>query len=152
MKKLLFILLPVFFFTLAVNAQTEDEIYIGKGKTFGNYNGKGIIIPDFGRNAKPVMGQTTVTGIVTGVVVGREGDRDTLTGKRSGQYSFTLKQNDGIIILIGTRDYGFTIPKNLVGRKITVEGIDAISGRKRMTAQENQKNIQFAATGIKVID
>jgi hypothetical protein len=151
MKKLLFIL-PVIFFTIVVNAQTEDEIYIGKGKTFGNYNGRGIIIPDVDKNAKPVLGQTTVTGIVTGVVVGREGDGDTLTGKRSGHYSFTLKQNDGTIILIGTRDYGFTIPKNLVGRKITVEGIDAISGRKRMTAQENQKDIQFAATGIKVID
>ena len=60
MKKLLFIL-PVFFFTLAVNAQqTEDELYIGK--TFGNYKGTGIIIPDTDRNTKPINGQTTVTG------------------------------------------------------------------------------------------
>jgi len=65
MKKLLFIL-PVFFLTLAGNAQqTEDEVYVGK--KYGNYKGTGIIIPDTDRKAKPASGQTTLTGIVVTV-------------------------------------------------------------------------------------
>ena len=52
MKKLLLIL-PVLFLPLGINAQqTEDEVYIGKGKTFGNYNGKEIIIPETARDDK----------------------------------------------------------------------------------------------------
>jgi len=77
MKKLLFIL-PVVFFTMALNAQqTEDEVYVGKGKTFGNYKENGIIIPDTDRNIKPLTGQT-LTGIVTGV--NERGDMDSLKG------------------------------------------------------------------------
>ena len=153
MKKLLFIL-PFFFFAIEIYAQqTEDEVHIGsypKGKTFGNYKGNGIIIPDFDRpTKKPATGPTTISGIVTGIVAGLE---DSLTGKGSGVYSFTLKKDDGTIITVGTKDFGFKIPKNLIGKQITVEGIDAISGRKRMTMQkENQENIQFAASGIKVL-
>lgn len=151
MKKLLFIA-SLIFFSLAANAQgtqTEDEVYIGKGKIFGNFKGIAIIIPDVDKGIKPTNGSTSITGMVTGVVVGREGD--TLTGKQRGLYSFTLQQNDGTIVTVGTKDYGFSVPKNLIGRKITVEGIDQFSGRKRRTAQE-QQTIQFAATGIKVID
>ncbi len=47
MKKL-FLILPVFFLTLTIAAQTEDEVYIGKGKTFGNYKSA---------NTKPINGQ-----------------------------------------------------------------------------------------------
>src|SRR5665647_1077652 len=99
MKKLLFIL-PVLF-TLAVNAQqTEDEVYIGKGKTFGKYNGRGIIIPDTDRNAKPVDRQTTVTGMVVGTC-------------KPNCNSLTVKKSDGTIVTVGTRDNGFTVPKGI---------------------------------------
>ena len=144
MKKLL-IILPAFLFTLAANAQTEDEVYIGKGKTFGNYTGRGIIIPDIDRKAKPGNGQTVVTGIV--VTVGWC-EEDCLT--------ILVKKDDGTTVTVGTRDNGFTVPKKIVGRKIIVEGIDAgqiSGGRKRRDVKKDaQQDIQFAATGIKVID
>jgi hypothetical protein len=142
MKKLLLIL-PIFLLTLAVNAQTEDEVYIGKGKTFGNY--KGIIIPETDRNAKPIKTPTTITGMVVTVVWCEE---DCL--------KMTVKKEDGTTVIIGTKDNGFTVPKKIVGRKIIVEGMDSgqiSGGRKRKDLKKDaQQDIQFAATGIKVID
>ena len=140
MKKLLFIL-PVFFFTLTVNAQqTEDQPQIGK--TFGNYKGIGIIIPDVGRPTKPINGQTTVTGIV--VKVGWCED-DCLT--------ILVKKDDGTTVTIGTKDYGFTVPKEIVGKRIIIEGIEPakLIRERRTVKKDYQKDIQFAATGIKVI-
>ena len=141
MKKLLFIL-PVFFFTLALNAQqTEDEVYIGKGKTFGNY--KGIIIPETDKPAKPIGGQKALTGTVVNVGWCEE---DCLT--------ILIKKDDGTTVTIGTKDYGFKVSPKIVGRKIIVEGNEpAYFIRERRTIKKDyQKDIQFAATGIKVID
>ncbi len=140
MKKLLLILTS-FLLTIALHAQgtqTEDEVYIGKGKTFGNYNGRGIIIPDFGRKAKSINGQTTLSGLVIKVEWCEEDCR-----------TLSVKKDDGTIVKVGTKDYGFTVPKNIVGRKITLDGSMVVGGRKR---RDYQQDIQYAATGIMVID
>jgi len=140
MKKLLFIL-PLFFLTLAVNAQqTEDEVYIGK--KYGNFKGTGIIIPETDRKIKPVNGQTTLTGIV--LAVGWCED-DCLT--------ISVKKDDGTTVTVGTKDYGFTVSKKIVGRRISIEGIESgtfIRERKTLK-KEYQKDVQLVATGIKVI-
>ena len=60
-----------------------------------------------------------------------------------------VKKDDGTTVIVGTRDYGFTVPKNIVGRKITLDGSMVAGGRKR---RDYQQDIQYAATGIKVID
>jgi hypothetical protein len=143
MKKLLFIL-PSFLLSIALNAkQTEDEVHIGsypKGKTFGNYKG-----PD----TKSIDGQKTITGMVTGIC-----KRDCCNNKRTS-CSVDLKSDDGIVT-VGTRDYGFTVPKEIEGHTIIIEGRDAgqiSGGRKRRDMKKDyQKDIQFAATGIMVID
>lgn len=139
MKSLLFIL-AAFLFTHALNAQgtqTEDEVYVGKGKTFGNYKGTGIIIPDVGLKGKPYNGPATLTGIVVKVDWCEEDCR-----------TIIVKKDDGTTVIVGTRDYGFTVPKNIVGRKITLDGSMVSGGRKR----SDQQDIQFAATGLKVLD
>ena len=148
MKKLRFIL-PGLFLSLVLNAQqTEDEVHVGsypKGKTFGNYKGTSIIIPETDRNAKPTNRQTAVTGIVVKVGWCEE---DCLT--------ILVKKDDGTTVTIGTRDNGFTVPKEIKGHTIIVEGKDAgqISGgrKRRDVIKDAQQDIQFAATGIKVID
>lgn len=142
MKKLLFILTAMFITFSVFAQQTEDEVYVGKGKTFGNYKGTAIIIPDVGKNSKP----TDVPRSITGVVIDN-GPADSLTN--GGLRSIKLKKDDGTIITVGTKDYGFTVPRNLVGRRITIEGDMVAGGRKR---RDYQKDIQFAATGIIVID
>lgn len=147
MKKLLFIL-PAILFTLAVNAQqTEDEVYIGKGKTFGNYKGTGIIIPDVDFNAKPIKRISKITGMVVGAC-----KEDCCNNKRTS-CSLTVQYGDSLVT-IGAGDYGLIIPKNIVGKNIIIEGMDRrLPIRDRRNVNNNyQKDIQFAATGIKVIE
>jgi hypothetical protein len=64
-----------------------------------------------------------------------------------------VKKDDGTIVTVGTKDYGFTVSKKLVGRRIIVEGIepDKLPRDKKTVKIDYQKDIQFAATGIKVI-
>ncbi len=93
MKSLLFIM-AAFLFTHAVNAQgtqTEDEVYIGKGKTFGNYKGTGIIIPDLGLKGKPYNGPATLTGIVV-KVDWCEQDCRTIMGEKDDGTTVTVEQ------------------------------------------------------------
>ncbi len=137
MKKLLQIL-SLILFTLTVNAQqTEDDIYVGKSKTFGNYRGSDT------RNTKPAKGQVNLTGTVVKVDWCEE---DCLT--------IWVKKDDGTTVPVGTKDYGFTVPKKIVGKRIIIEGIDPakLSSEKRTVKREYQKNIQLAATGIKIIN
>jgi hypothetical protein len=140
MKKLLFILTALFFAFGLKAQQTEDEVYIGK--KYGNFKGTAIIIPDTDRNLKPVNGPTAVTGIVVEVGWCEE---DCLT--------ILMKKADGTIVTIGTKDYGFRVPKKLIGLKIIVEGIDPANRvRERLTVRGGyQKDIQFAASGIIVV-
>jgi len=142
MKSLLFIM-AAFLFTHAVSAQqTEDEVYIGKGKTFGNYKGTGIIIPDVGLKGKPYNGPATLTGIVVKVDWCEEDCR-----------TIKVKKDDGTIVTVGTKDYGFTVAKELIGKRIIVEGVDVTTSyirRRKTINQDYQKDIQFAATGIKI--
>ncbi|PKP13911.1 MAG: hypothetical protein CVU08_02815 [Bacteroidetes bacterium HGW-Bacteroidetes-3] len=149
MKKLLFIL-PLFFFSLTVNAQqTEDDIYVGKSKTFGNYKGTDIInvnskpLLGLDRNVKQIKGQSNITGTVVKVDWCEE---DCLT--------MWVQKDDGTTVAVGTKDYGFAVPKDIVGKRINVEGIEPaklIRERKTMK-KEYQKDIQFVATGVKLFD
>jgi len=152
MKKLLFILSAALI-TTAMNAQqTEDEIYIGKGKTFGKYTGRSIIIPDTDKTPKNTVTNPT---ILTGIVVsGGEisNVQDSLKNKPGSLYSFNLKKDDGTIVAVGTRDYEFTVPKELIGKNVSIEGLTSatlLTERKRRSVQ---KDVQFAAIGILVTD
>ena len=144
MKKLLFAL-PVFFFSVAVHAQqTEDDVLVGKSKTFGNYKGVATSTtkPNIGANTKSVKGLSTLTGTVVKVDWCED---DCLT--------FFVKKDDGTTVTVGTKDYGFTVPKEIVGKRIHIEGIDVAMRlpEKGMSKKEYQKDIQFSATGVKVM-
>jgi len=137
MKKLLFTI-PAFFLALAVNAQqTEDDIYVGRSKTFGNYKGTDI------GYSKPMKGQTIISGTVINVSWCEE---DCLT--------ILVKKADGTTLTVGTKDNGFRVPKGIVGKKIIVEGIEP-SKRiidKKSVKQTYQTDIQFAASGIRLLN
>ena len=131
MKKLLQ-MLPFIFFTLALNAQqTEDDIYVGKGKTFGNYRGTDS------RPANIIKGQLTITGTVVKVDWCED---DCLT--------IWVKKGDGTTISVGTKDFGFTVPKNIAGKRIVIEGI--VPAKIVTEKKGYQKDVQLAATGIRV--
>ncbi|MDP3360114.1 MAG: DUF4920 domain-containing protein [Lutibacter sp.] len=149
MKKLLQIL-PFILFALSVNAQqTEDDIYVGKSKTFGNYKGTDIInvnskpLLGLDRNAKQIKGQSNITGTVVKVDWCEE---DCLT--------MWVQKDDGTTVAVGTKDYGFTVPKDIVGKRIIIEGIEPakLIREKKTVKKAYQKDIQIAATGIKIFD
>ena len=135
MKKALQIL-PLIFFTLAVNAQqTEDDIYVGKSRTFGNYRGADI------KTAKPTKGQSIIAGIVIKV-----------DWCEDDCFTVWVKKDDGTTISVGTKDYGFTVPKKIVGKRIIIEGVEPakLIPEKKTVKKEYQKDVQVAATGIRV--
>jgi len=148
MQKLLLIL-SVSFFSLTVHAQqTEDDVYVGKSKTYGNFRGPDLTTinpkPQTGlnKNVKPVNNTTTITGTV--VKLGWCED-DCLT--------VWVKKDDGTTVAVGTKDFGFTVPKNIVGKRIVIEGMAPamLIRDKRIIKKEYQKDIQFAASGVKII-
>jgi hypothetical protein len=137
MKKLLFTL-PIIFLVLVVNAQqTEDDVYVGKARTFGNYRGTGL------GYSKPMKGQIVLTGTVIKVDWCEE---DCLT--------ILVKKEDGTTITVGTKDYGFRVPKGIVGKKIIIEGIEPAKRiiDKNTVKKTYQTDIQFAASGLKLLN
>ena len=66
----------------------------------------------------------------------------------------TLLSTNGTTVTVGTRDYGFTVPKAIVGKRIIIEGIDPakLISEKKTVKKEYQKDIQFAATGIRIFN
>ncbi len=135
MKKISFIL-SLFLFTLTVNAQqTEDDVFVGKSKTYGNYKGTDI------GNTKPFKGQINITGKVVKV---EWCEKDCMT--------IWVKKDDGTIVTVGTKDNAFTVPKSIVGKRIIIEGIEPskLISEKTTLKKEYQKDIQIAATGVSV--
>lgn len=131
-------MLPLILFTLVLNAQqTEDDVYVGKSRTFGNYRGADIT------PAKQLKGQLTITGTVVKVDWCEE---DCLT--------VWVKKDDGSTVSVGTKDYGFTVPKKIVGKRVIIEGIDPAkyTAEKKAVKKEYQKDIQIVATGIRIFN
>lgn len=136
MKKLVQILSLILFAVIVNAQQTEDDIYVGKSRTFGNYRGDNS-------TAKQMKGQLTITGIVVKVDWCEE---DCLT--------VWVKKDDGSTVSVGTKDYGFTVPKKIVGKRIIIEGIEPAKyiAEKKTVKKEYQKNVQIAATGIRIFN
>lgn len=57
------------------------------------------------------------------------------------------------MITVGTKDYGFTIPKSIEGKKIIIEGIEPAKRivDKKTVKKTYQTNIQFAASGVRLL-
>ncbi|HSN61673.1 MAG TPA: hypothetical protein VLR49_12110 [Ferruginibacter sp.] len=128
---------PTFLFTcIAVAQQTEDDVYVGKARTFGNYRGTG------GYSKLP-KGHAVIIGTIVEVSWCEDDCRTIL-----------LKKTDGTMITVGTADFGFKIPKGIKGKKIIIEGLEpgkpAIG--KQKPGSKPQQNIQFAASGLKLLD
>jgi hypothetical protein len=133
MKKLLQIL-PFILFAITVNAQqTEDDVYVGKAKTYGNYRGTDISA------TKPEKGQSIIKGTVVKVDWCEE---DCLT--------VWVKKDDGTLVAVGTKDYSFTVPKDISGKRIVIEGIEPakLTYEKKSVKKKYQEGIQIFAKGV----
>ncbi|HSN61579.1 MAG TPA: hypothetical protein VLR49_11640, partial [Ferruginibacter sp.] len=65
-----------------------------------------------------------------------------------------VKKDDGTIVSVGTKENCFTVPKNIVGKRIIIEGTNPgkYVTEKKTVKKENQKTVQIAATGIRIFD
>jgi hypothetical protein len=65
-----------------------------------------------------------------------------------------VKKDDGTTIATGTKDYGFAVPKEIVGKKIIIESIEPakLIKEKKVVKKEYQKDIQIAATGLRIFN
>jgi hypothetical protein len=133
MKRILFFVITFLFTGAAVAQQTEDDIYVGKARTFGNYKGTAAF-------SKLPKGASVITGTIVEVSWCEDDCRTIL-----------VKKTDGTMITVGTADYGFKIPKNIKGKKIIIEGVEP--GKQLIDKKKSgQQNIQFAASGLKLLD
>ncbi len=138
MKKLQFIVAVLFLSLQGIAQQTEDDPSVGgHSRTFGKFKGTPAA------NLNTLKGQVLITGTVISVSWCEE---DCLT--------VLVKTNTGNIVSIGTKDNAFSVPKNIAGKKITIEGYEQakLTINKKVDKNQRQKDIQVAATGIKIYE
>ena len=158
MKKLFFSLLIVSAFS--VQAQEASEITPAvKGVVYGTApSEKGDAVNPTDLQAK--MANGAFEGKVTGKV--KE------VCKAMGCW-IRLEKADGTSLMVKSKDHGFFMPENLTGKTVVIEGtasIKEVSEDKRKHFAEDagkskeeikkikgsEKEVQFVASGIKVLD
>lgn len=157
MKKLL--LSSLFFIALAAGAQEAAEIKpAAKGVVYGADVKEGTAITPNDLQAK--MANGVFAGQVTGKV--------TEVCKSMGCW-IRLEKADGTTLLVKSKDHAYFMPQDLTGKTVVIEGtasIKEVSEEKRKHMAEDagkskaeikkikgsEKELQFVATGVKVLD
>jgi len=158
MKKLFFSLFILS--AVAVNAQDANEIKpAAKGVVYGTE------VSDNGEAISPADVQAKMTnGVFEGKVTGKVKE----VCKAMGCW-IRLEKADGSTLMVKTKDHSFFMPQDLVGKTVTIEGtasIKEVSEEKRKHFAEDagkskaeikkikgsEKEVQFIASGVKVLD
>lgn len=107
MKKLI---TTIALFILAINSKAqilEDDVSVGGiPKMYGNYKGAVSSNSSVDKNTVAINGTTIITGTVIKIGWCEE---DCIT--------FWLKKEDGTTLVVGTKDFGFSVPKSIVRKK-----------------------------------
>ena len=157
MKKALF-----FLFILAVistGAQESDITPAAKGVVYGappSEKGKPISVTELQSKLSNNMFEGQITGRVKEVC------------KSMGCW-MTLEQPNGTALMVEMKDHAFFLPQDLTGRTVVIEGtagLEDVTEKKRKHLAEDAgkskdeiakiigsvKELQFSASGVKVID
>ncbi len=147
-------------FSLAVNAQEASEIKpAAKGVIYGTViseNGEPISINDI----QSKMANNVFEGKITGKV--KE------VCKAMGCW-IKLEKADGSSLMVKSKDHSFFMPGNLVGKTVLIEGTANIkeeseekrkhyakdAGKSKEDIKKikgSEKEVQFVASGVKVLD
>ncbi len=158
MKKLLFV--PLVLVAFFMNAQEASEIKPAeKGVVYGtaiSEKGEAISPDDLQANMANGAFEGKVTGKVKEVC------------KAMGCW-IRLEKADGTSLMVKSKDHGFFMPENLTGKNVVIEGtanVKEVSEEKRKHFAEDagksnaeikkikgsEKEIQFVARGVKVLD
>jgi len=157
MKKLLLSL--VIFLSIAASAQEEKEkIQAAKGVVYGKVSAEqGPVSPD---EITTKLTDNKFEGQVKGKVVE--------VCKAEGCW-IRLQKADGSSMMVRSKDHAFLMPENIVGKTVLVEGnatVKEVSEEMRKHYAEDagkskdeiakikgpEKDVQFSAKGVKVLD
>ena len=157
MKKLLFSLLVLA--TVSAHAQNDEIKPAAKGVVYGTaISTQGAAVSPADVQAKLV--NNAFEGKVTGKV--------TEVCKSMGCW-IKLEKADGTSLMVKSKDHGFFMPQNLVGKNVVIEGtasVKEVTEAKRKHLAEDAgkskaeikkikgdvKEVQFIATGVEVLD
>jgi len=156
MKYAIFVSLLVL--TLSANAQEKEKIQASKGVVYGQVSEEKSAV--------------TVDELPTKLV------DDTFTGQIKGKVAEVCKaegcwirvqKKDGSTMMVRAKDHAFLMPENIVGKTVLIEGnatVKETSEQMRKHYAEDagkskeeiakikgsEKNVEFAAKGVKVLD
>ena len=157
MKKLLFSLLVLA--TVSAHAQNDEIKPAAKGVVYGEtISTQGAAVSPADVQAKLV--NNAFEGKVTGKV--------TEVCKSMGCW-IKVEKGDGTSLMVKSKDHGFFMPQNLVGKTVVIEGtasVKEVTEAKRKHLAEDagkskaeikkikgaEKEVQFIATGVEVLD
>ena len=156
MKKLLFSLLVLA--TVSAYAQNDEIKPAAKGVVYGEALAQGNALTPAELQARLV--NNAFEGKVTGKV--------TEVCKSMGCW-IKLEKGDGTTLMVKSKDHGFFMPQDLVGKTVVIEGsasVAEVSEAKRKHLAEDagkskaeikkikgaQKEVQFVAKGVEVLD
>jgi hypothetical protein len=156
MKKIFFAAL--LFTAFAVQAQEKEKVQAAKGVVYGTVSTETkAVSPD---ELKTSLVNDQYEGQVKGTVV---------EVCRAEGCWIRLKKADGTSMMVRARDHAFLMPENIVGKTVLIEGAasvkevsedmrkhyaeDAGKSKDEIAAIKGpEKDIQFSAKGVKVLD
>jgi len=156
MKKIIFSALILC--SLAAGAQDKEKVQAAKGVIYGVVGAeKSVVTTD---ELKNKLVDNQFDGQVKGKVVE--------VCKAEGCW-IRLQKADGSSMMVRSKDHGFFMPENIVGKTVLIEGnatVKEVSEEMRKHYAEDsgkskkeiakikgpEKDVQFAARGVKVLD
>lgn len=154
MKKVLFVLLA---FSISLAAAAQDPQSAQKGVTYGAGTTAENSIPvnELEKNLKEDKYQGKISGKVTEVC------------QEKGCW-MKLEKSNGEKVMVKFKDYGFFMPKDIVGKEVVLEGEAVVkevsvkqqqhyakdAGKKKneiKKIKEPKKELQFVAAGVLVL-
>jgi hypothetical protein len=158
MKK--FFLSLFVFSAIAVNAQESSEVKpAAKGVVYG---------AEISASSDAVSANELQAKMANGVFEGKVTGKVKEVCKAMGCW-IRLEKADGSTLMVKTKDHAFTMPQDLVGKTVAVEGtasVKEVTEEKRKHFAEDagkskaeikkikgsEKEVQFIASGVKVLD
>jgi len=143
---------------LSVNAQEKEKIQAAKGVTYGQVSEEKSAV------AVDELSNILVDGTYTGQIKGKVAE----VCKAEGCW-IRLQKKDGSTMMVRAKDHAFLMPENIVGKTVLVDGkatVKETSEEMRKHYAEDagkskdeiakikgpEKNVEFAAKGVKVLD
>ena len=154
MKKLFFAALIL----LAAGANAQDKVPAAKGVVYGTVSAE----------AKPVTPDQIKDNLVNNQFEGQVKAKVTSVCKAEGCW-IKVQKADGTSMMVRAKDHKFLMPENIVGKTVLIEGdatVKETSEEMRKHYAEDagkskeeiakikgpEKDVQFAAKGVKVLD